>query len=118
LHVTYHDACHLAHTQKITKQPRDIIALLPGLKITPLNESTWCCGSAGIYNVVRYDDALKFLEKKMKNIKDTGAEVVLAGNPGCMGQIQYGSTKFNVDVKVLHPVSLIKLAYKKRTIGS
>ncbi len=113
-HVTYHDACHLAHTQKITKQPRDVIAELPGLKITSLEESTWCCGSAGIYNVVRYDDALKFLQRKMKNIKNTQAEIVLTGNPGCMGQIQYGTKKFDVDVEVIHPVTLINRMYKNQ----
>ena len=106
--ITYHDACHLAHAQKITSQPRDIIKSIPGIKYTELDEATWCCGSAGIYNVVRYDDALKQLERKMKNIEKTGAKIVLTGNPGCMGQIKFGAEKFDVDVEVLHPVTLIK----------
>ena len=45
--VTYHDACHLCHGQKITAEPRALLANIPGLKIAPLNESMWCCGSAG-----------------------------------------------------------------------
>jgi glycolate oxidase iron-sulfur subunit len=57
---------------------------------------------------VRYDDALKQLERKMNNIKNTNAKVVLTGNPGCMGQIKYGTQKFNVDVEVIHPVTLIR----------
>ena len=48
--VTYHDACHLCHGQKITCQPRQVLAGIPGLKLVELPESTWCCGSAGIYN--------------------------------------------------------------------
>lgn len=106
--VTYHDACHLIHAQKVSTQPREVIKSLPGVKYTELEEASWCCGSAGIYNVVRYDDAVKQLERKMTNIKNTNAKIVLTGNPGCMGQIKHGTKKFNVDVEVLHPVTLIK----------
>jgi glycolate oxidase iron-sulfur subunit len=110
--ITYHDACHLAHAQKITSQPREVIKSLPGVNYTELEEASWCCGSAGIYNVVRYEDSLKQLERKMKNIKNTQAKVVLTGNPGCMGQIKHGTQKFNVDVEVLHPVTFIKRMLK------
>lgn len=106
--MTYHDACHLAHAQKVAAQPREVIKSIPGIKYTELEEASWCCGSAGIYNIVRYDDAIIQLQRKMKNIRNTGAKIVLTGNPGCMGQIKYGAEKFDVDVEVLHPVSLIK----------
>lgn len=106
--TTYHDACHLVHAQKVSTQPREVIKSLPGIEYKELEEASWCCGSAGIYNVVRYDDAVKQLERKMKNIKNTNANIVLTGNPGCMGQIKHGTRKFNVDVEVLHPVTLIK----------
>lgn len=113
--VTYHDACHLAHAQKITTQPREVIKSIPGINYTELEEATWCCGSAGIYNVVRYDDALKQLERKMSNIKKTGAKIILTGNPGCMGQIKFGIAKFSSDekIQVMHPVSLIKRLINK-----
>lgn len=110
--TTYHDACHLIHAQKISNQPREVIKSLPGVEYKELEEASWCCGSAGIYNVVRYEDSLKQLERKMKNIKDTEAKIVLTGNPGCMGQIKHGTKKFNVDVEVLHPVTLIKRMLK------
>uniref|UniRef100_A0A832G744 Glycolate oxidase iron-sulfur subunit n=1 Tax=Ignavibacterium album TaxID=591197 RepID=A0A832G744_9BACT len=106
--ITYHDACHLAHAQKVAAQPREVIKSILGIKYTELEEASWCCGSAGIYNIVRYDDAIIQLQRKMKNIRNTGAKIVLTGNPGCMGQIKYGAEKFDVDVEVLHPVSLIK----------
>jgi glycolate oxidase iron-sulfur subunit len=110
--VTYHDACHLIHAQKVSTQPREVIKSLPGVEYKELEEASWCCGSAGIYNVVRYDDAIKQLERKMSNIKNTEAKIVLTGNPGCMGQIKHGTQKFNVDVEVLHPVTLIKRLLK------
>ncbi len=106
--VTYHDACHLVHAQKVSTQPRDILKSLPGVNFTELEESSWCCGSAGIYNVVRYEDSLKQLERKMNNIKNTKSKIVLTGNPGCMGQIKHGAKRFNVDVEVLHPITLIR----------
>jgi len=111
--TTYHDACHLIHAQKISTQPREVIKSLPGVEYKELEEANWCCGSAGIYNVVRYDDAIKQLERKMGNIKNTNAKIVLTGNPGCMGQIKHGTKKFNVDVEVLHPITLIKRILKK-----
>ena len=110
--ITYHDACHLIHAQKVSTQPREVIKSLPGVNYTELEEASWCCGSAGIYNVVRYDDAVKQLKRKMQNIKNTKAKIVLTGNPGCMGQIKHGTQKFNVDVEVLHPVTLIRRMLK------
>ncbi len=105
--VTYHEACHLVHTQKITNEPKLIFQQIENVNLIPLNEATWCCGSAGIYNVVNYEPSMKILERKMINIKNTNAKIVLTGNPGCLGQIRYGTEKFNVDVEVLHPVTLL-----------
>ncbi len=112
LKVTYHDACHLAHTQKIISEPRTIIKSIDGIDFVEMNESTWCCGSAGIYNILRYEDSMKILDRKIKNILLTGAEVVLTANPGCHAQIEYGLKKEGANVKVMHPISLLNLAYK------
>lgn len=111
LRVTYHEPCHLVHAQKISEQPREIIKSIPGIEYCELPEATWCCGSAGIYNVVRYDDSMKVLERKMENIRKTKASWVVTGNPGCMIQLIYGAKKFNVDIEVIHPVSLLWIAY-------
>ncbi len=113
--VTYHDACHHVHSQKIVNEPRNILNAIPGLQIKNLEESTWCCGSAGIYNLVHYEESMKILERKMENIKNSGAEVVLAANHGCIAQLRYGTERFNVKVEVLHPVSLLKRALSKET---
>ncbi len=109
--VAYHDACHLAHAQHITAEPRTILASLPGITLVELPEASWCCGSAGIYNVVRYDDSMKLLERKMKNIESTGAEFIVTANPGCISQIRHGYTSFGVNGKVIHLATLLKMAY-------
>jgi len=106
--VTYHDACHLCHSQKVTEQPRNVLAKIPEIELKALDESTWCCGSAGIYNVVRHDDAEKILERKLDNLEKTGAKIVVTGNPGCIGQLKYGIKKRGMEMKVMHTVSLVK----------
>ncbi|MCK5346107.1 MAG: (Fe-S)-binding protein, partial [Candidatus Heimdallarchaeota archaeon] len=112
LRVTYHEPCHLVHSQKVSKQPRDIIAGIPGIDFCELPEASWCCGSAGIYNITHYEDSMKILERKMQYIQSTKAAWVVTGNPGCMIQLIYGAKKFNIDIQVIHPVSLLKMAYE------
>ncbi len=112
-HVTYHEACHLVHTQKISGPPREIINSVPGAELKELPESTWCCGSAGIYNVVRFDDSMQLLDRKMNHIKSTNAEIVCTANPGCHIQLQYGIKRFGLNMDVVHPVSLLNRAYQR-----
>ena len=110
--VTYHEACHLVHTQAISRQPRRIVASIPGIELVELPEATWCCGSAGIYNIVHFEDSMALLERKMSHIASTKAEIVLTGNPGCHLQIDYGIRKFGLKAEVMHPVSLLRRAYE------
>jgi glycolate oxidase iron-sulfur subunit len=110
--VTYHDACHLCHGQKITAQPRALLAGIPGLKIAPLAESMWCCGSAGIYNLIQPEMADKLLQRKVDHIVETGARVVATGNPGCLLQIQNGVRARGLELEVVHPVTLLARAYR------
>ncbi len=109
--VTYHEACHLVHTQKISQQPRSLIQSIPGIEFVELPEATWCCGSAGIYNVVRFDDSMQLLERKMKNLASTNADIVVTANPGCHLQLQYGIKKLGLKMEVMHPVSLLNRVY-------
>ncbi|MEE9224978.1 MAG: (Fe-S)-binding protein [Bacteroidota bacterium] len=111
--VTYHEACHLVHSQRISHQPREILRSIPGLEYVELDEASWCCGSAGIYNVVRYEDSVKLLERKMRHIQNTGADVVSTANPGCLLQLQYGSLRFGIPIVSTHVISLLRRGYEK-----
>ena len=71
--VTYHEACHLCHGQKITKQPREILQAIPGAELTELPESNWCCGSAGVYKITQPETAAVLQERKVGKITTTGA---------------------------------------------
>jgi glycolate dehydrogenase iron-sulfur subunit len=110
--VAYHDACHLFHGQKVKQQPRDLLRAIPGLTIVPLKEAEWCCGSAGIYNITNQEMAAQLLERKMKNIAATGAQVIATGNPGCMMQIALGARERGMALQLMHPVELLDEAYR------
>src|SRR5205814_2124789 len=73
--VTYHDACHLAHAQKVTTGPRQLLASVPGLKLVPLPESDMCCGAAGTYNLTQPEMSEQLAERKLNNIASTHAGV-------------------------------------------
>ena len=111
--VTYHEACHLCHGQKITAQPRQVLNSIPDVELAELPESTWCCGSAGIYNLIQPEMAGELLERKVKHIQSTGASIVATGNPGCLLQIQNGCNRAVPHVQVVHPVSLLAEAYRR-----
>ncbi|MGD0261449.1 MAG: (Fe-S)-binding protein [Verrucomicrobiota bacterium] len=112
--VTYHESCHLAHGQKITAQPRQLLGLIPNLKLVELPESLWCCGSAGIYNIVQPEMANQLLERKLKHIKTTGASIVANGNPGCLLQLINGAKQRGLNLRVVHPVTLLAEAYRRQ----
>jgi glycolate oxidase iron-sulfur subunit len=101
--TTYHDACHLAHAQRITVQPRDLVMRAAGKNYVELPESDVCCGSAGTYNITQPDLAERLQERKIQNILAIGAEVVVTTNPGCILQMRAGLKKAGAnDVKVIH----------------
>ena len=110
--VTYHESCHLAHGQKVLAQPRQLLRAIPNLKLVELPESLWCCGSAGIYNIIQPEMAEQLLERKLKHIASTGAPIVANGNPGCLLQLVNGAKARGMDLRVVHPVSLLAEAYR------
>jgi glycolate oxidase iron-sulfur subunit len=105
--VTYHDACHLAHAQKVTSAPRQLLAQVPGLKLVPLPECDMCCGAAGTYNLTQAEMATQLAERKLKNIEMTGAKTCVAGNVGCSMHIQSEADTRGIALKVIHPVELL-----------
>jgi glycolate oxidase iron-sulfur subunit len=110
--VTYHESCHLCHGQKITSQPRELLRSIPGLKLIELPESSWCCGSAGVYNLIQPDMANQLLQRKLDHILSTGATTVATANPGCLLQLVNGAKQRGVNLRVVHPITLLAEAYR------
>jgi glycolate oxidase iron-sulfur subunit len=110
--VTYHESCHLCHGQKISAQPRQLLRAIPNLNLVELPEATWCCGSAGIYNLTQPEMAGQLLDRKLKHIRATGARVVATGNPGCLTQLIAGARAQDLSLRMTHPITLLAEAYR------
>lgn len=111
--ATYQDPCHLGHAQRVRIAPRKLLAAVPGLELVELKEAEICCGSAGIYNVAHNEMAEKLLAAKMRRVVETGAELVLTANPGCLLQLRAGVARRGGWQRVLHVVELLDEAYRK-----
>jgi glycolate oxidase iron-sulfur subunit len=105
--VAYHDACHLAHAQGVREQPRELLRSIPGVELVEPPEWEICCGSAGIYNLVQPDAAAELGRRKARNLLGTGAEAVVAANPGCSIQIAAHTERLGHRMPVLHPMELL-----------
>lgn len=105
--VAYHDACHLAHAQKIRAQPRALLAAIPELQLTEIEAADQCCGSAGIYNLVEPASARQIGLRKVDNILAAAPELLVTANPGCMLQIQRLLRERGQSLRMAHPIEVI-----------
>ena len=111
--VTDHESCHLCHGQKVSAQPRSLLRAIPGVRLVELPEASWCCGSAGIYNLTQPEMAGQLLQRKVNHIVTTRAQVVATGNPGCLLQLINGCRDRGLELRVAHPVTLLAEAYRR-----
>ncbi len=111
--VTYQDPCHLAHAQRISRAPRDLLAAIPGLRLVEMEHADRCCGSAGVYSLTHRQMSLDLLDGKMREIAATGAEVIATANPGCMVQLEAGLRRHRLPGRVAHVVELLDEAYHR-----
>ncbi|HKL48657.1 MAG TPA: (Fe-S)-binding protein [Desulfuromonadales bacterium] len=105
--VTYHEPCHLCHAQGISKQPRELIRKIPGIELREMEESSWCCGSAALWGLKFSEDSQKVLDRKLENVKQTGADFLVTGNPGCHLQLDWGVREGDMNQQVLHIMELL-----------
>jgi glycolate oxidase iron-sulfur subunit len=111
--VVYDAPCHLQHAQRVVDPPLALLRAIPELRLRLLPESDRCCGSAGIYSVLRPHMARMVLESKIAALETTAPrpELVVTGNPGCIMQIGAGLRAADLPVAVAHPVELLDLSY-------
>ena len=107
LKICYDAPCHLQHAQKITDPATRVLARVPKVEWLPLARSESCCGAAGIYNVQQPDMSDRIISDKINDLRRTGAQVLVTGNPGCMLQWQRGIEQAGLAVRVQHPVELL-----------
>jgi glycolate oxidase iron-sulfur subunit len=106
--VTYHHPCHAARGQKLVKEPDEILNRLPGIEYRPLPESDWCCGGAGSYAFAHYELSQQVLDRKIDNLKKTGADLLVTSCPACIMHLSYGVRKHSLNTRVCHISELVK----------
>jgi glycolate oxidase iron-sulfur subunit len=105
LAVAYHSACSMQHGQKVTREPKELLANA-GFEVREPREGHLCCGSAGTYNIMQAGIATQLRDRKVKNIAATGAAVIATGNIGCITQIAD-----HAGMPIVHTVELLDWAY-------
>jgi glycolate oxidase iron-sulfur subunit len=109
--VTLQESCHLVHAQRVNAAPRQILAAIPGLELVDLGQSDLCCGSAGVYNLLQPMMSAAILTDKVAELRATGADTVVAANPGCLLQLAQGARAAGLSLRVVHLVQLLDEAY-------
>lgn len=107
LRVAYHDACHLSHGQGIRREPRAVLAAIPGVQLVDVPEPEQCCGSAGVYNLLEPASARQIGRRKAENIQSVQPDVLVSANPGCTLQIQTQLAACGASVRTAHPIELL-----------
>jgi glycolate oxidase iron-sulfur subunit len=108
LRVAYHDACHLRHAQGIFLEPRALLATIPGVEIVEVAESSMCCGSAGVYNLLHPEPAAELGDRKTTHLLAAQADAVVSANPGCLLQLMSGLRRQgHAELPAFHLVQLL-----------
>ena len=114
LTAVYQDACHLGHAQRITRQPRELLAGIPGLTLAEIGDGGTCCGSAGIYNLVQPAAATELGARKAQSVWGTGGELLVSANPGCAMQISAALRAQGTPMPVAHVAQVLDASLRGR----
>ncbi len=110
LRVAYHDACHLAHAQRVRQQPRTLLRSIPALELLEIPDGDQCCGSAGTYNLFQPDSAHEVGSRKVDNVQRVAPDLVASANPGCTLQMQAIARERGATLRAAHPIELLDAA--------
>jgi len=110
LRLAYHDACHLAHAQRVRDQPRELLRGIPGIELLEIPNGDQCCGSAGVYNLIEPQSAAEIGARKADNVLAVGADVLASANPGCTLQIGAILEERGRPLLAAHPIEILDAA--------
>jgi glycolate oxidase iron-sulfur subunit len=105
--AAYHDACHLGHAQRITRQPRELLRAIPDLRLVELPDAGTCCGSAGVYNLLQPEAGRELGARKAQAVLDAGAPLLISANPGCSLQIAAALADRGEQITVAHTAEIL-----------
>lgn len=107
--AVYQPSCHLENVQKVFNDPLKLINRIPKLNYIEMPQKSLCCGSAGIYNILHFDESMQILDMKMDNVKSSKPNLIITSNPGCHIQMQLGVEREGLsnEIAVKHIVEVI-----------
>jgi glycolate oxidase iron-sulfur subunit len=111
--IVYHDACHLAHAQKVKQEPRRLLRSIANVQLVEIPNSDICCGSAGTYNIEQPEAASQFGRDKANSIVNVRPDLVVSGNIGCLTQIQYHLQSRGETIPVMHTMQFLDRSYSR-----
>jgi glycolate oxidase iron-sulfur subunit len=114
--AAYHDACHLAHAQRITRQPRELLRAIPELNLVEVPDAGTCCGSAGVYNLLQPEAAAELGARKAESVRTTGAPLLISANPGCSLQIASALADRGEHITVAHTAEVLDASIRGRPL--
>ena len=114
--AAYHDACHLAHAQRITREPRELLRAIPELKLVEVPDAGTCCGSAGVYNLLQPAAAAELGARKAESVAAAGAPLLISANPGCSLQIASALAARGQDIAVAHTAEVLDASIRGRPL--
>jgi len=114
--IAYHDACHLAHAQKIRAQPRALLLGIPSLQLFEIPEGDQCCGSAGVYNLLQPVSAREIGQRKVQNVLSVAPEMLVSANPGCTLQIQMLLREQGKSLRMAHPIEVLDASIRGKLL--
>ncbi len=107
LRIAYHDACHLAHAQRVRQPPRELLRRIKGVTLVELTDAEFCCGSAGTYNIDQPEIAAELGARKAQAVIAADCDLVALGNIGCQVQIEQHLRRAGSSIPVLHVVQIL-----------
>jgi glycolate dehydrogenase iron-sulfur subunit len=110
--VAYHDACHLAHAQRVREAPRTLLRSIPGLELLEIPQGEMCCGSAGTYNLFQPESAHEIGLRKVDNVTSIAPDLLASANPGCTLQIASILRERGATLAAAHPIELLDAAIR------
>lgn len=105
--VTYHDSCHLRHTQGVWKAPRQLLKSLPGVDFREMADSELCCGFGGSFSLFHAKDSTRISEEKLDNAIAAGAGELAAGSPGCILKLREEARIRELPIKIKHTLEFL-----------
>jgi glycolate oxidase iron-sulfur subunit len=105
--VTFHDPCHLKRGLGVHQSPREILGSLPDTAFVEMEGADACCGFGGTFSLSHYDLAAEIGQKKADSVRNSGAQVVATGCPGCKIHIADSLHRGGAEVRVVHTMELL-----------